>query len=75
MFSFKYKKRNCLKEESKEHKRDNFSRDSTKSGSSKSRFSTRGKAIEKKLRVVYDDIEGTDFGIGKDTKKKIAKEV
>ena len=73
MFSFKYKKHNCLKEENKEHKIDNFSRDTTKSGSSKSKFSTRGKAIEKKLRVVYDDIEGTDFGIGKNTKKKLPK--
>ena len=62
-----------MKEENKEHKIDNFSRDTTKSGSSKSKFSTRGKAIEKKLRVVYDDIEGTDFGIGKDTKKKLPK--
>ena len=104
VFSFKHKVHNWLKEGEKEHKRNHSSRSSTRSSSSKSKSSTRGKAVEEKLRVaeliaeasfmkkkrdaeyqaealrmeeelakararakVYDDMEGTDLGIGKDT--------
>ena len=52
VFSFKRKMHNWLKEEEKEHKRDHASRSSTRSSSSKSKFSTREKAVEEKLRVV-----------------------
>ena len=104
VLSFKHKMHNWLKEEEKEHKRNNSLRSSTRSSSFKFKSSTREKAMEEKLRVaeliaetsfmkkkrdaeyqaetlrmeealakararakVYDDMEGIDLGIGKDT--------
>ena len=110
MFSFKHKVHNWLKEEEKEHKRNQSSKSSTRSSSSKSKSSTREKAVEKKLRVaeltaessfmnkkrdaeyraeaikmeeelakararakVYNDMEGIDLRIGKDTEVFLPK--
>ena len=51
LFSFKHKVHNWLKKEDKEHKREHSSRSSTRSSFSKSKSSTRVKAVEEKLRV------------------------